>query len=411
LAPTSLPRGIARGIRGFKTLFILLRFGLFAAFLLRLVFIFVRGRYSPPDQYLNRNGRELRWSVSRHNKGNAVVSVLLATPVTQGIHFLLRQETFWDRVAKAFGISSEFQTGDRQFDGRVFIVSEEPLVHDALAMDVNLREGVNALTQHRKHWEIYCDGGWLYVQYRGNHGYDRKTPSDKVAEDFANGVGDTLGLMGERVAALGTIAASAASVNRERHIGVFSAVCLVLGVVGLAGFVMSFITGHNHQVVFANTHALAKWVTAGAAVLLLAWLFLGLSRTSRTHSLLVDVLLAALPGVWFATVPAASWYNQNADLAAPTLEPVWVETLAQSRGGKGGPRYYVTVRRWPDPRGEPKLKIAFRHYTTLTASSCALAIWHRGALGDGWISGFAPDDGDACGKSLEAPDPPALERY
>src|SRR5262245_31953213 len=85
------------------------------------------GTYHPFDW----NGERCEVEVQRA-KGQ-VTGISLCLSLHDSWRFVLRRETWFDRFAKNFGIASEWQTGDRSFDERVFILSEDVTLNRALS--------------------------------------------------------------------------------------------------------------------------------------------------------------------------------------------------------------------------------------------------------------------------------------
>jgi hypothetical protein len=380
-----------------------LRMGFIALAIYRLAAIGGRSHYSAPDLQRLRDGKQVFVDVQRHRKTKRVIGVRIAVKVPAGIEFLLRPEGTFDGIAKTIGLASEWQTGDRDFDGRVFIVSEERALHEALSFDARLRKSVDDLVAQREDWVLRCTKGWLEVSYPGKLAYSTETTDGKIADDFANETGPLLLELAQRIEPVVAQIGKSREDPRDKGMAVVAGLSMTLGVLGALAFVYTFITGHNYQIVFTQTNRLSLWFTSAVGAVLLGAVFLWLRGTSRSHAALLDVLLAGIPGAWVASFGFASWYNQHLDHGMARAVPVHVES-AYHRKSRRSTSYYVVVREWPDPRGERKVQVARQHYQYARAGSCVIAQWHDGALHDGWISGLEPPGEHGCETG-------ALERY
>ncbi|HUR57497.1 MAG TPA: hypothetical protein VM029_07295, partial [Opitutaceae bacterium] len=65
----------------------------------------------------------------------------LKTPLV----FAMTRESAWDRVFKFLGVSTELQTGDEEFDRKIYVAGDHPALHRLLSEDPALRQRVLAL--------------------------------------------------------------------------------------------------------------------------------------------------------------------------------------------------------------------------------------------------------------------------
>src|SRR5262245_61604454 len=126
--------------------------------------------------------------------------------------------------------------------------------------------------------------------------------------------------------------------------------------------------------------AVAAVVTLLVVGCLLLLVFAWLRSTSHTHSVLLDVLLAAAPGCWLASSGAATIYNEKLDVSAAELRPLQV-SFAEAHKARHGMNYYLTVENWPDPRGERRVEIDQQLFAWMQQGGCITVTWRHGRLG------------------------------
>ncbi len=299
------------------------------------------------------------------------------------LRFVLRRETRFDRIAKSLGIASEWQTGDTGFDQKVFILSEDVSLNRALSRDRELRDVCVSLLGSREVVAIECRAGMLYLGF-GVEDIDKENPAG-VGPRFSRELAALLKLRQclQRIVASGWQEERDPALTRKAWLVGTS---LVLGIAGIVALVFD-LGVDRHQVVREVIPRLAAWITVGVVGLLLFATFAWLRSTPHTHAVLLDVLLAAAPGCWAVANGAATVYNEKFDRSTAQLLPVTVHYTEKKRS-RGGASHYLNVKRWPDPRGGRKVRISSHEFQWMRPGSCITVIWHRGRLGDGWVSGY-----------------------
>jgi hypothetical protein len=76
-----------------------------------------------------------------------VVRVNLGCPAVREVDLTVRIERWWDRLFKWLGISVEYQVGCDRFDNRFYLITDQPLLGQALASDEALRRDIMALPE------------------------------------------------------------------------------------------------------------------------------------------------------------------------------------------------------------------------------------------------------------------------
>jgi hypothetical protein len=342
-------------------------------------------------------GEPVRVNVSR-NKHGGVSGVRVTLEIADRLRFSLLPEDLLDRWAKSFGIVREWQTGDTPFDDRVFIVSEDAVLLETLSVDRELRELVARLLAEQRGVALFCDRGNLWVDCAPSESL--KDASDELLrEQFARSLCPTLVRLRERLLRIATSDWQPERDLARRRQGWLSGAAGLCAVAGISAFFLNAGTD-SYQVVREMISRYTLFATLSTGAALLVALALWLRATPLTHRVLFDVLLAAIPGAWFAASGALGWYNRHYDVSSPERRSVRVEqtyeTIHRSRTS-----YHLVVAAWPDVRGQREVLVNPDEYRLMTPGGCVDVVWHRGRLGDGWISEYNRSESNRCDGGVE----------
>jgi hypothetical protein len=360
-----------------------LNLGLIALLFVRLVGFtrYTRGRRGQP---VTHDGETLYARMTR-GKYKTPISFEVSVDVPDRFRFTLRLETWLDRLAKTLGVAREWQTGDKEFDSTVFIVSEDSALLEAMSADPQLRSLLVTLLQVRPSGRIDCGKGRL--SFIGKPPAEYRDCSDEVAcEQLVQKLHAPLTRVRDRLAriAVGDWQAQRDPAFQRR--GWFIRISALIGVAGIIGFFVEF-AFDRHQIVRDVIPYWTGCVSATIVGALLVSMLVWLRKTPHTHAVLLDILLVALPGAWFAGYAAFTWYNERYDVAPPVRFAVRVES-AYATKHKSRKTYHLVVEKWPDGRGERDLIVPEQESMQLEPGNCVIAIWHPGRLGDSWVSNF-----------------------
>lgn len=361
----------------------ILKIGLILLLFLRLVGLAMywgRGRGKPVTQA----GETMHAEVIR-DKSKKVCGFEVSVDVPDRFRFTLRRETWFDRIAKKLGVAREWQTGDDEFDAATFIVSEDWALLETVSADPELRALLVALLQMERGGKLECVKGRLSFIGMPSDGY--RDVSDELArQQLCRQLHSPLAKVRDRLAhiAVGDWEADRDPALRRR--AWFAGISVFLGVAGITGFFVEL--GFARFQIVRDMIPYWSWVAVamlGGALMLgmLAWL----RRSPHTHAVLVDILLVALPGAWFAANAVLTWYNERYDVEPSVRFAVTVESVYTVKH-KGSTTYHLVVERWPDGRGERDVVVPEREFMQLGTGNCVFALWHPGRLGDSWVSGF-----------------------
>jgi hypothetical protein len=361
----------------------LLKIGLVLLIFARLLVIVARwrGQGGEPASF----GNETFGVFVSRGKHKRVDFVHLSVEMPDRFQFEMRKEMVLDRIAKRLGIVREWQTGDSMFDSGVYIASEDWALLERMTADQELRNLMLSVMRIFPRGSLECRRGRLTVLFAPSD-VDREATDEAIGQEFAARlVPDLLKLR----ARLEQIVVGDWEPQRDltlKRRATLSGICAVIGVAGLAGALLWYFE-ERFQVVRATVPAWS-WnatVTVGVVMLLATWVWM--RRSPHTLAVLLDVLLVAAPGAWFAANGGLTWHNQQDALTQSVRWPAKVESVWTSTH-KRTVTYHLTFDQWPDERGKREINLREKEYQAIDGARCVTAEWHPGKLGDGWVSGF-----------------------
>lgn len=374
----------------------ILRFGLLFVLLFGAIRVFsqIWPRFRDPSAA--SGPQPFLYKVARH-KGR-VTGIEIGIEVPDRLRFALRRENVLDRIGKWLGLAREFQSGDESFDDALFVVGEAPALANLLAIDANWRASALSIMRLPDAKRIDCESSRLWVTLGkplDDRGEDDEDDDARIAAHAASRVLEPLIRCRERLASLTLEAWSDENDPATQHARLLNGVMFALAVAGLAAFFLGEFKGSSvpRMLVWDRTEICA-WVAAlvSGGMIISAAVYL-LRGSSRLHLIVMEVLVSAMPGTWFASRALVADYNMRADRSTERVEQRIVEHLRESRSSKGGPRYYVTFDRTPDGFDSAEVQVTRRLYDRARMGECARVFTRHGALGDRWLARIDLDGG------------------
>jgi hypothetical protein len=329
----------------------------------------------------------------RRGKNKALHGARVSVESPGALRFSFERENWVDRLAKVIGFAHEWQTGDHPFDGRVYLLCDDPQVLERLSSNGRLRDALLRLLAVARR-SLHCKDGRLWIAC-GAEGEAKEMSDENLQRRYAQKFGADLSLLR---GSLLPIAGSGLESSRDRAIrprawvARMSAACALAGLIG--GIYSLYLD--RHQVVHVAIVHWSNGIALAAAFGLCAFLLLRLRGTSVAHRAFMDILLAAVPGAWLAANGVAAWCNEHLDRTTPASYGVRVESVYRTKS-KGKYVYHLEVENWPDARGTRKVRIDAAVYAIVQPGGCVDVIWRRGRIGDGWVSGYRQNNNGQCG--------------
>lgn len=323
-----------------------------------------------PDQEEARQhkGREFRvryTQPARRRASTLVVRVEAHSP--EGLQF--DEETWFDRMCKSLGIAREHQTGDREFDERVYVRGALDRFTEEYLSDGRKRLAILALLR----------AGFTQVRLTGTaaeaewHGF---SPGPDTNPDLAREAAELLFQLAERVPDFNP--------NRGGQpvdVGLAWAVVLWVAAALYAGlFACAFLMPPVHigtlvwpaLLTFLGAYPVFGWVSA--------YLLRGQSTSHDRWAALMGLGLVLL-GV--GSVGAVAAANAVGDPGEPTTRELVVSSKRASRGKSTS--YYVSVPAW-DGAGTIEFAVSREQYDLTVQGKTRLELTTGpGRLGIEWI--------------------------
>lgn len=325
------------------------------------------------DEPSERIGEVAYSEKRRENKRGDRTYHRIGVRLTTSICFAITKESSWDGFFKRVGLSREFQTGDRNFDKRIYIASDHLELCDALRDNAELRKLIRGLFRDGVD-KIWSNGYMLYAAAK-------KPLATKVYVARLDRIRIEL------------VDAAATAPSRFGDPFFWRALVVESIVWGMAGYaavaVLDLII--NRQDYHLDQGRLLVYGAAGAGIValgLLALIVLFLQRSSRSHRILVEsaVLLVLSTPVFGVQVVAD--INHGGDAALPIVvrsrvRDHWREEHRSKRGTRHSHHMYIDHIEGEVPLSG-KLDISPAVFWTLTDGAEIPIAIGRGRLGLRW---------------------------
>jgi hypothetical protein len=316
---------------------------------------------------------------------------LIRVGVACGLNYSLslKPEGTLDRWSKSIGLTKECQTGDHAFDDAIYVLSDDLAFHRRLQLDADLRSNILRLEKacddvgKLKAIHVYKGRIWVVVD------------PDTRDQDKAEAAGQNL------VAALnhlaGDFAEKPVAGGEARDPFPFRAACMLAISTGLAinggiGLARAYPGDFPYML---NYFMPLPWalLLGGASILALicfaVW-FMG--RSSRTHLVLVELLLVGSFGAIASAYMELRDYNMEFDASPPNVHRATVtekyETYTRRRRGGKTRHCHIAMLGWPSETMATRREMSCDFYARVQVGTELDIRLHSGALGWGWVEDF-----------------------
>lgn len=224
-------------------------------------------------------------------------STYICTPLKRASQFRIHQETKWDQLFKGFGLVSEFETGDRDFDSLAFIESDAKALVKEIAGSKRAKDIILEILE-TEDARISCDKEWLEIQLRG-----KKESTDRLTV-----------LLVELADWLDEVPSKTYSLFRDSfHYKILGAEFVFTGIAfyGISSLAWYFFQNDLLETNLLTSKAIKLSVFLG--LILLAFNFYLLRGSSRGHRLVYENMLYIVIGVPLASFFLVSDANKSWD--------------------------------------------------------------------------------------------------
>ncbi len=319
-------------------------------------------------------GRPYRFEQGTH-KGR-IVSTTLSIDSPRLPQFRLVKETAMDRMLKSLGLAAEVQSGNFDFDRRIYVVSDQPALHELLRTDPEVANAALALA-NEGFLPIWSNGKQLCARSDG----DRAQAAGQASKDLL--------ALEQRLL---QVRESPLAFVRDPFFA--KAVALELVVFALGGYALSGVLDlWSRTSIYFDfgdvVRAGVKVAVLGffALVLFGAWL---LSGSSRSRVLFAEYGIAIVLLVPVAGLLAASDLNRGLDVSASrvveaTVADTYTRTTRSRRGGSRTHYHLVLGGLQPYVAGPARIEVEPAIYTSARIGKPIWLTVRKGWLGVPWI--------------------------
>lgn len=255
-----------------------------------------------------------------HNKEGDITGFQLGMPLPTQSLFKFEMEGLFDGLCKSLGISTEYQTGDVDFDKKVYLACDHPVLLQQLAASFQSRELIIELLGRRMFQRIWSDGSILWTSTASD-----KEPSEQVIQQ-----------MQQLAATLLPVCQAAASQKTPFFWRFLWLEALVWSLFGYAASVLleNRFSHHDYHLDYTDIVQYGLITAAILLVMLMLVISLTLRKSSRGHTILAEsffVLLLALPLCGMQLVSDVNRYFDKAE----AQQSVTLISSAYSKSQKG----------------------------------------------------------------------------
>jgi hypothetical protein len=301
----------------------------------------------------------------------------------------LKPEGTLDRWSKAIGLTKECQTGDSAFDAAIYVLSDDLAFHRRLQLEAGLRANVQRLLQvcnavgALKAIHVHKRRIWVVV--------DPVTKDKEEAEVAGRSIAPAL----NHLAA--DFAEKPAAGRPERDPFPFRAACMLAISTGLAvnggiGLVRTY-PGDFPYMLSATAPLLLALVIGAAMILaLIAFALWFMGQSSRTHLVLIELLLIGSFGAIASAYVELRDFNMEFDAGPPVLRQATVtetyETYTRRRRGGKTRHCHIRMLGWPSETVATHREMSCDFYARVHVGTTLDIQLRAGALGWPWVADF-----------------------
>jgi hypothetical protein len=310
----------------------------------------------------------------RPQVGNQPPHLKVSIPSPEINLFRVKLESSFDSFSKKIGLSKEFQTGDKLFDERHYLVCDNEVFAANYFGSVEKREAIANIISN----------GFIEVGYNEKENtLEALWPGYRVKDETDVGfIHDTV----ENLDVLRRDVRPVPALNDRPITWVPVSLSIIVSVVGMAA--IFFVTGSYDLLDWVEVTRDSLSYSVPALLFFLYVFFLALRGRSKSHHHFAIVLFLSLLGFITGGVAGLAGLNVVLDEnPAKHFEQLVLEK--KSVQVKGGKKYYVTVKSWrADQRGQ-KIRVERGLYNAVVSQQDYLSLEVRpGHYGYEWLESF-----------------------
>ena len=305
------------------------------------------------------------------------------------IHLRVKRKRWWDRLFTVLGISVACRADNPEFDRAFHLVTDiEPICRamktSPKTQEIMLRLADACETNGVRFRQFVIRNGQVWIEVVAKKRKKGPTPM-VLAETFVPELRELSAAMEQEIPA--TARGIEDQVNKKAAL--IGSLCLALF---LGGFLFFF-----RQIFFPIPAPLEIWPLiemaffTGIAVFaaLVVFTFAWMGRTSRTHVVLIEVVLTGIIGAGLTSYSVLREANMAFDSSSGERHVVDVLKKEVSHGGRST-SYYLHLAPWHESQGDTQLEVGTSLFNAVRTGYPLLVEEHPGALGVSWVHLIPP---------------------
>lgn len=328
------------------------------------------------------NGTPFRYKLLTGQYG--AVGLMVGVEGVDGYDYTFKKETIVDRFFKFIRLSDEHQTGHKEFDDLIYVVSDNSQLHDQLSANMAIRNAVIELftlgeALHCEVREVRNNSGKLWVKYKGNSGCDKgklRESSSKIAAVLKK-LKDEIEYIPQT------------SISQWNDPFVVCAAVILAISTGLAinGFFHAVRISWGDMPFTVDSFKLfteSLYWGAGIIVMLIVAVLILLGRSARAHLVMIELLLVGSFGA--VSTSFAELRDMNMELDNSVVSRYEAETLDKKiRDRRGSKTYYLYLNDWNKERRYRKVSVSSDFYESISIGDKIILGQRKGYLNYRWV--------------------------
>jgi len=313
----------------------------------------------------------------------------------RGFSFTLKPEGGLDRWSKAIGLVRECQSGDAAFDAAVYVASDDAVFHRMLQTDAALRSNIERVVRTGsatgKVSAIHAEKGRIWVEIEPDAGHRATSRAQDAARDIAPALIHLAADFRERP--------QDAARPPDRFFVRAAALLAISSGLAINGLFELARLSQSGDVPFMTDRlaplpwAIAIGLIGAFGLAVLAVRFLG--RSSRTHLVLIELLLVGSFGIATSAFAGLRDYNMEFDRAPAAIQKATITDRYDIYHKHRRRRVTSTTRTchlgmlgWPSVTVSQVRSVSCGFYDRVMVGMSVDVRLREGALGWSWIENF-----------------------
>ena len=330
------------------------------------------------------NNQEYECKIIPKKFGTA--EVLLGIQGLPNYEFSLKRESKYDKFFKSVLISREYQTGNKEVDDQIYIISEDEEFNTQLSNNNKLLEAMVKIFNYKDKWnfkfsEVKNYSGRIWIRFKAPNGF-KQSEIPKMANYF-------IPLLNEVNQNIEEKADEKIKLWKDRFTiiaVIILAISTGLAFNGLAHLLRIYFIKIPFTIDFKPL--LYDSIIYGVAIiifLLLAAILL-LKRSARTHLVMIELSMIGFFGAVSSAYSGLHDYNIEFDKSASVTHEVSVLNKHSYRSRRSIQRsYYVKVDDWTSNESTKRIRVSQTFYQNVEIGDELIIQQNSGALNYRWV--------------------------